>query len=226
MVVWRIYDVLAYQPLPYLEGGRFRRRREPQGRRVQSLGLRRQMAFHVRRLTVEERVRENLRGTVAHHLCGRYHYADVDPPRHRRSPRPNHQRLRVVPRSQGQWCHRKIHRHSRGCTLSLRRSRARVRHIPRLARLARSVLEVVPLLRLAFVGPAFRLIHTKSESTLPIECWLLLSTARSQETETCVTSPACWLRFASLPVPSSPLTRTVNNSARQKSNRRANKERK
>ena len=142
MVVWRIYDVLAYRPLPHLEGGRFRPSREQQGRRVQSLGSRRPMAFQVRRLAVEKGERESLRGTIAHHLCGRHHHTHVDPARHRRRP---------VPITNAYALYHALK--DNGVTVKFiavpvaahfpRRSRARVRHIPRLARLVRPIFEVV-----------------------------------------------------------------------------------
>jgi hypothetical protein len=46
---------------------------------------------HVRRLAMEEGVREGVRGTIGHHLCERRHYTHVNPPRYRRSPRANHE---------------------------------------------------------------------------------------------------------------------------------------
>ena len=59
-------DVLAYQPLPRLESGRLRRCWEQPGQPIQSRGLQHPRAFAVRRLAVEEGVRESLRrGGVA-----------------------------------------------------------------------------------------------------------------------------------------------------------------
>ena len=83
MVVWRVYDVLAYQPSPHLEGGRLRRRSEQPGQRIQSFGLQCLRAFRSRRLALEKREREKIRGTISHHLRGRHHYTHVDSPRHR-----------------------------------------------------------------------------------------------------------------------------------------------